>query len=87
MLFRGAGDKTNNFMITEEKIIFGTIDELRDFFSFVGKEEGTRWMYVDFDNQLKVNPEKNNSRFRIIYYLKQQGDKLKVNRMSIFLRE
>ncbi len=75
-------------MITEEKIIFGTIEELRDFFSFVGREDGTRWMdSKDFDEQVKVDLEKNNSPFRIIHYLKQLGETVKVDRLCAFIRE
>lgn len=75
-------------MITEEKLLCGTLEELSGYFSFVGVKEGTRWPNgANFEAQIHVDKKINNSNFRLIFHIEQVGESISFIKNWIFIRE
>jgi hypothetical protein len=70
-------------MLTEEKIVCGTLDELREYFSFV---DGNKFEWVkDFPLERQLDPERTDSPYRIVFYMRNKHPR-EIDRVWVFIR-
>jgi hypothetical protein len=73
--------------MTEETILCGTLDEIKDYFSFVGTKN-TYWsVFLPLDKQLESVVNSDKMPVGLVFYLSKRGGGIHFEKKWVFIRE